>query len=79
MTIRKGTVVFTFMFDDALISVDAVNEMGVREIIEECTDGSMLGKENWGDYNVIEVPEESVVSEEVALDCDGTFFADREE
>lgn len=71
MTIRKGTVVFTFTFDDALISVDAVNEMGVREIIEECTYGSMLDKENWGDYIVIEVPEESVVSEEVALNCEG--------
>ena len=79
MTIRKGVITFTFMFDDRFHSVDDVNAMDIRDIIEACTDGDMLGKEKWGDYNIVEVPNENVAAEEIALDCDGTFFADKDE
>lgn len=76
MTIRKGTITYTFMFDDTLDSVDSVNEMDLADIITECREGHMLGRASWGDHNIVEVPEDQVVAEEVALGCDGTFFAD---
>ena len=79
MTIRKGTVTYTFLFDDRFNSVDEVNAMGMDEVLAACSDGDMLGKENWGDYNIVEVPNDQVPAEEIALGCDGTFFADKDE
>lgn len=79
MTIRKGTIVYTFMFDDTVNSVDEVNAMGMEDITEECMSGHMLGQYAGGDYNIVEVPNDEVAAEECALGCDGTFFTDPDE
>ena len=80
MTIRKGVLHFTFMFDDRHMSVDEVNAMSVEDILAESNDGLMLGlTTNWGEYGIVEVPNDQVAAEEIALNCDGTFFADPDE
>lgn len=78
MTIRKGTITFTFMFDDTLDSVDSVNEMELYDIITECREGHMLGQASWGDHNIVEIPAEQVRAEALALGNDGTFFDDED-
>ena len=80
MTIRKGVLHFTFLFDDNIISPDEVNGLNAEEILDECSTGSMLGMvTNWGDYGIVEIPNEQVPAEEIALRGDGTFFADPDE
>jgi hypothetical protein len=79
MTIRKATVTYTFMFDDTINTVDEVNAMDLEDIMAECNTGHMLGLASWGDHNIVEVPNDKVAEEEIALGCDGTFFADPDE
>lgn len=79
MTIRKGFITYTFMFDDTINSVDEVNAMDLQDIMSECATGHMLGRASWTDHNIVEVPNDRVAAEEKALDCDGKFFADPDE
>lgn len=79
MTIRKGVVTFTFLFDDTINSVDDVNAMSLEDIMYHCTHEHMVGMESFGDHNITPVPDDCVESEEIAMGCDGTFFADPDE
>ena len=67
------------MFDDNITPMDEVGTMTLGEIMSECETGHMLGIASWGDNLIVEVPNENVVAEEIALGCDGTFFADPDE
>lgn len=79
MTIRKGSFTFTFLFDDNINSLEEVSGMTMSEIIAECDDGDMLGQSDFSQTTFEEVPNDRVPAEEMALGCDGTFFADRDE
>jgi hypothetical protein len=79
MTIRKGVITYTFMFDDTINPVDEVNELELADIIYQCERLHMLGQASRGDYNIVEVPNDEVAAEEIKLGCDGTFFADPDE
>ena len=74
MTIRKGTFTYTFLFDDEIDSEDDIRAMDTEDILASCEDDHMLGRR--GELVIVEVPNEQVVAEELALGCDGTFFAD---
>lgn len=77
MTIRKATITYTFMFDDTNDSSEDVAKMDIATILEECDTGHMLGMTTG--YTVEDVPNENVAAEEIALGCDGAFFADPDE
>ena len=74
MTIRKATVTFTYMYDSKVNSDEEVSEMSLGDILSECATGHMLGMTTGS--TVEGVQNFLVAAEEVALDCDGTFFAD---
>lgn len=83
MTIRKGkmTLEFVFMFDDNIDSEESVRKMSLDDLKFEITDGHMLGQFGLGHavLTIEEVPNDRVAAEEMALGCDGTFFADPDE
>lgn len=78
MTIRKGSFTFSFMFDDTIDPVDDVMQMSIERILSETDIGHMLGHVSVP-LAIVEVPNEKVAEEEIAMGCDGTFFADPDE
>lgn len=83
MTIRKGkmTLEFVFMFDDNIDTEESVRNMSLEDLQYEITEGHMLGQFGLGHaaLSIEAVPNDQVAAEEIALGCDGTFFADPDE
>ena len=77
MTIRKGTFTYTFMFDDEIDSEEFVRSLSTEQILGNCDEEHMLGRR--GELVIEEVPNDQVAELEIALGCDGTFFADPDE
>lgn len=79
MSIFKATYTYTFMFDSNVNTVDEVNAMSLGDVIYHCEHEHMLGRETLGPDEIVELPNEQVPTEEIALGCDGSFFADPDE
>lgn len=77
MTIRKGVFVFTFLFDDNIDSEEFVRSLTPDQILGNCDTEHMLGQAS--PLEIVDVPDADVAAEEIALGCDGTFFADPDE
>lgn len=73
MAIRKGSFTFEFLFDDATDSMERVKNMDIKDIIEECDDGTMIGHVPVPrTFTVVDAVD---VSEQLRLmGNDGTFF-----
>jgi hypothetical protein len=78
MTIRKGTFTFAFMFDDNIDSEEFVRSLSVDQILGNCDTEHMLGH-TVGELVIVDVPNEQVAAEEIAMGSDGAFFADPDE
>ena len=76
MAIKKGTFTFTFLFDDEINSEAEVRGLDIDDIMHETRDGSMLGAVTQ-ELTIVQIANENVADEEVALRGDGSFFADR--
>lgn len=79
MTIMRGVITFTFMFDTNIDPLkDVEHNLSLEDILDECSTGHMLGATTGATFEAI--PDADVPDAERALGCTtGDFFADPDE
>lgn len=79
MAIKKGSFTFEFLYDDTDVSDEAVQNMPISVILEECDSGPMIGAVADCGVAIEDVPADEVEAQLLNMGNDGTFFGNPEE